>query len=644
MLDPKHLKPYPITPADLYWEKKDIPKSVTFDDIFYSRQSPLEEVDYVFIQPNRLPDKFSKPAHQNVTIGEFGFGTGLNFLATWALWRKQRKHDGTLHFISFEKHPIPLPDLKKIFEERNLHDDLAQQLVDQYPILEWGSHTLEFTKDNVRLTLIFADVAEGLQLLKPQYPGVIDSWFLDGFAPAKNNSMWTDQVFELLAQHSHANTTLSTFTAAGFVRRGLQRVGFDMKKQAGFGGKREMLYGAMHAPTIPSTAAPWLCLSRSPFIEKARPKKVAIIGGGLAGCATAYQISHSGNHQITLIDAKEVASGASGNPLGMLSPPISGDPSNYQQLYTKGFKASRNFILSDIPELIYKRGCTEIALTSKTQERLERFISAPFNSFDCATDETSLTIHDAFSIYPQSLCHWWLKNANSVRVLENHPITDLKKLADDWLVITPSWQEAFDIIIFCNSYNAADHFSWLKRCTAPVRGQLSVTNQPLTKNINFGHYALPYNGGSLVGASFSRENLSLEVSEQEYWDYMTAYQRVLSATEGSAIEPSTLDEALQHRVSFRCSTLDRMPIVGPVPDIDYFATQYQALHKGYPRSKYYNAQYQDGLYLNIGYGSRGLSLAVLCASYLAELITGKGVSLESHLVNAMHPARFVLAQ
>ena len=55
--------------------------------------------------------------------------------------------------------------------------------------------------------------------------------------------MWSGEVLAHIARLSKPNTTFATFTSAGAVRRGLADVGFDVKKQAGFGKKREMLSG-----------------------------------------------------------------------------------------------------------------------------------------------------------------------------------------------------------------------------------------------------------------------------------------------------------------------------------------------------------------------------------------------------------------
>jgi tRNA 5-methylaminomethyl-2-thiouridine biosynthesis bifunctional protein len=71
----------------------------------------------------------------------------------------------------------------------------------------------------------------------------VDAWFLDGFSPAKNPDMWQEVLYQQVARLSKPNTTFATFTSAGMVRRGLQAVGFNVKKDVGYGKKREMSYG-----------------------------------------------------------------------------------------------------------------------------------------------------------------------------------------------------------------------------------------------------------------------------------------------------------------------------------------------------------------------------------------------------------------
>ena len=53
--------------------------------------------------------------------------------------------------------------------------------------------------------------------------------------------MWSQVVFQGVAALSKPGTTLSTFTVAGIVRRGLQAQGFVVKKVPGHGKKTQIL-------------------------------------------------------------------------------------------------------------------------------------------------------------------------------------------------------------------------------------------------------------------------------------------------------------------------------------------------------------------------------------------------------------------
>ena len=43
-----------------------------------------------------------------------------------------------------------------------------------------------------------------------------------------------------VAQHTATGGTVATYTAAGFVRRGLEQAGFAVTRAAGYGRKRHM--------------------------------------------------------------------------------------------------------------------------------------------------------------------------------------------------------------------------------------------------------------------------------------------------------------------------------------------------------------------------------------------------------------------
>lgn len=215
-----------------------VPRSKEFDDVYFSVHDGLTETRHVFLDGNDLRQRWSSGEVGNFTICETGFGTGLNFLAALNLWREVGAK-GRLAFISFEKFPVTREFIQQHLSHWNEVSDELGVLLSNYPVeLKNGIHTLDVA-DDVRLILIFGDVNEEIGKQKTQ----IDCWFLDGFKPSSNPEMWSETVFQNMGRLSREGATFATFTSAGFVRRGLKAAGFDVRKVAGFGRKREMSVG-----------------------------------------------------------------------------------------------------------------------------------------------------------------------------------------------------------------------------------------------------------------------------------------------------------------------------------------------------------------------------------------------------------------
>ena len=73
-----------IETAKVDWEAN-APRSVFFDDIYFSEDG-VAETEHVFLNGNRLAERFAKGGR--FVIGELGFGAGLNILSAWELWRR----------------------------------------------------------------------------------------------------------------------------------------------------------------------------------------------------------------------------------------------------------------------------------------------------------------------------------------------------------------------------------------------------------------------------------------------------------------------------------------------------------------------------------------------------------------------------
>lgn len=259
-----------VKPAKISWLESGEPFSDQFQDYYFSTDGGLAETEYVFLKQNDFPQRFininksslTKNAPQDcvLRIAETGFGTGLNFLVTAYHWLQSADLHCTLKYTAIEKYPLSQSQIKQVYQV--FYKSWPQlsfcctELLTQYPKVFLPSedglciHKFELFNGRIHLKLIIDDASAGLQQLvhsenKPSKN--IDAWYLDGFAPAKNPDMWQTELFETMMKLSHTGTTLSTFTSAGIVRRGLIAAGFKITKIPGLGKKREILSGIKEA-------------------------------------------------------------------------------------------------------------------------------------------------------------------------------------------------------------------------------------------------------------------------------------------------------------------------------------------------------------------------------------------------------------
>jgi len=232
-----------MTKANISWLSSGEPFSEQFQDFYFSTDGGLQETDYVFLQQNGFPQRFNHSDH--IKIGETGFGTGLNFLVTACRFLYHASKNCTLYYLSIEKYPLSYTQLQQVYSVFNKNwPELAvvcNELLNHYSDDLNNSKKIKLFNDRIQLNLIIDDAASGLKQLAGAHYQPLDAWYLDGFSPAKNPEMWHQDLFSAIAKLSHTGTTLSTFTSAGVVRRGLLEAGFKVTKVPGLGKKREIL-------------------------------------------------------------------------------------------------------------------------------------------------------------------------------------------------------------------------------------------------------------------------------------------------------------------------------------------------------------------------------------------------------------------
>jgi len=225
----------------LEWDDANVPYASQFGDTYYSKAGGLGETRYVFLQGNKLPERWK--GAPSFTIAELGFGTGLNFLATLELLLSLPEAERTkLTYVSFELYPMDAAEIDKALSQWPELKTLKDKLLAAWnPQPGWNPITI----DGVRLLLGVGDAREMLPTLS--FP--VDAWFLDGFNPARNPELWGRDLMLAVGEKTAVGGTFGTYTAAGWVRRNLQTAGFDVERIKGYGTKRQMMVGQKTAAT-----------------------------------------------------------------------------------------------------------------------------------------------------------------------------------------------------------------------------------------------------------------------------------------------------------------------------------------------------------------------------------------------------------
>lgn len=215
--------------AAIQWREGGVPVSTRFDDPYFSLGNGLAETRHVFLGGNDLPARFRPGFH----IAELGFGTGLNLLAALIAWRGAGVA-GPLRFTSFEAFPMAAHDMARALAA------FPEAAAVAGPVLAaWGAGARQIRLEDLEAEIVIGDARATL----PDWPGAADAWFLDGFSPAKNPELWAPDLMAEVARHTVPGGSFATYTAAGFVRRGLQAAGFQVERRTGHGHKRHMTVG-----------------------------------------------------------------------------------------------------------------------------------------------------------------------------------------------------------------------------------------------------------------------------------------------------------------------------------------------------------------------------------------------------------------
>ena len=650
----------PVLPhAQLDWDDQGRPYSRVFDDVYFSDKSGLDETRYVFIEQNRLAERFAAlPEGGRLVIGETGFGTGLNFLCAWQVFEQHAVAGARLHFVSVEKYPLSPADLQRALALWPELKVFADKLLEQYVAIHQGFQRLTLDHGRITLTLLIGDALEQL----PQLDARVDAWFLDGFAPAKNPDMWTAELFAELARLAAPGASISTFTSTGWVRRLLNAAGFKMKRTPGIGHKWEILRGEFLGwpDDVPAPAPdkPWFARPAPPSGER----RALVIGAGLAGCASAASLAARG-WQVTLLERHDdIAREASGNPQGVLYLKLSAHGTALSQMIVSGFGYTRRLL----EHLQRGRdwddcGVLQLAFNAREAERQAQLAAAFAPDLLHLLDQSGaqavagiglaqggLFYPQGGWVHPPALCQWQAGHPR-VQLLTHCDALELRKVEDQWQAWNGEQLLASAPVVVLAG--AADIQRFPESAGLPlkrIRGQITrlaqtPQSQALSTVVCAEGYVAPARlGEHTLGASFDFNSDDLTPTTAEHLGNLAMLEEI-SHDLVERLEIDRLDpESLQGRAAFRCTSPDYLPIVGPLADTQAFAQAYAALGKDARQVPDVECPWLDGLYINSGHGSRGLITAPLSGELLAAWLDNEPLPLPRSVAEACHPNRFAL--
>lgn len=377
-----------------------------------------------------------------------------------------------------------------------------------------------------------------------------------------------------------------------------------------------------------------------------------VIGGGIAGCSTAYALAKCGI-AVTLIERHDkLASEASGNPLAMLYPKLSIKPSMQSTLAWQGFDFTLNLLQNLPASQQFFGACGQIQLAFNARQQANQAILADLYKLqllnaNAASEIAGITLKMGGLYLPQA---GWVKPAALCEalcslVLINKKTTTnalkIEKIANHWRVFDAQNNKfEADIVVICN----ANDIKQFPQCSSikitSVRGQVNFfAANKLSKNVRTiicsDHSLSPaVDGTHSIGTSYALNDTDPEISAADTQENLNALRAI-----APEIYQNIDQNLVQGRVAWRSATPDYMPLAGQLLDDE-------KLRAKPPR---YNANPADlpwlqGLYVNAGHGSKGMITAPVCGELIACLICNSALPTEIKLASKLNPSRFLLRE
>ena len=410
----------------------------------------------MFLAGCGLPDGWA--GRRRFTVGELGFGTGLNVAALLDLWRAKRPERAHLSVFSVEAEPLTAAEASRALAPWTTLAPVTRLMLARWPGRRAGFHRVDLPELNATLDVAVMDAAAALDA----WAGLADAWMLDGFSPAKNPDMWSSALLRRVADRSAPGATLATYTVAGGVRRALAEAGFTVERRPGFGGKRQRLEARWPGRSMAATAP-----------------RVAIVGAGIAGASLARAFRALGG-EASLYEAQAPGAGASGNVSVLVTPRLDAGLGLAAQLHAHAFARAVR-LYEALSNAVVARGVLQLETAERDARRFAKVAASglfepgalQLMGYDAVSEALgepappALRLGDALVIDPAAVLAAWLGR------VEAADVADIERAGGDWRLLDGDGGVLSEADAVCLASGARLSELWPDAPILPVRGQLS---------------------------------------------------------------------------------------------------------------------------------------------------------------------------
>ena len=559
----------------------------------YFQVNGFEESKEVYIDGNNLEERWESFSGSCFTIGELGFGLGLNFLTMMHCWLKKER-SFNLDYIGIDK---------KILEKSNLImlEEAFPNLKNEIKVLKEcdivghnGFECISIPDLKIRLILITEDIQKAINDICVSN---IDAWFLDGFDPKKNPEMWEEDILKTVFDLSSCDSSFSSFTSVGRIRRALLENGFEVSKVSGFGTKRHRIIGKK-------------------FIENKKSngiKKIAILGAGLSGSNLAFNLANS-NIEVDIYDAlADLNKGSSGGPIASMYPKFSLDNSPRSKFLIASYFFSLNFYIKNLgfenTGLLFY-GSDEIKdkwiskiLTLGRDDLFELLNDDEVENF-LGVSEIKKALHVKKGLYLQPLeLKKKLLEHRFIKIIPNEEFVSFSEEKSKVVVDFKSGlRKSYDALAVCTGKGLKDFNDNLKVSYGLMAGISNKDLFNIKKPLNHQGYIIPkVDGTNWIGSTYEQSpDLKKENIEEKI-----KLNHAIFGRKDMSFEIQDIWEG--ERVSARSN----LPIASKIPET-------------------------KNIYCIGGLGSRGLSYAPFLAEIVSSAIQDKQIPLSKEIFSLLN--------